>query len=197
MMDEHTFFFRSSIYKDILKTFGCKKQLLQLSEEIFEINKEINKFARGRGDISKLIEEFVDVKIMLYQLGHMFDELLSISNTNPQLLSVFKHRYDTKWLNKDNDTDNMLLSTIYLSDLSTSSTKVSIGITDVMSDEDRSKLSDCVVGLIMDYYMALSAMTYIKNIIIKEMGVKEFECEYDSMMCHKTARTLERMNRCK
>jgi len=194
METEINLFNNSSIFKDILKTYGCKKQLLQLSEEIFEVNKEINKFARGRGDIDKLIDEFVDVRIMLHQLNFMWDELLSTSNTNSQLLSVFNYKYDTKWLDKDNDMDNMLLSTIYLSDLSTTATNVSMDILDIMSDKDRDKLSDHVVVLIMDYYMALSAVKYIENIIIRETGVKEFESKYNSTICYKIARTLERIN---
>ena len=62
-----------NIYKEAIETFGPVTQLVVAIEELSELQKELCKYLRGKGDVSKIAEEVDDVKIMMTQCKYIFD----------------------------------------------------------------------------------------------------------------------------
>lgn len=61
------------IYIKLLGKFGCDKQMIIAIEELSELQKELTKHLRGKGNINHIITEIADVEIMLEQLKLMFN----------------------------------------------------------------------------------------------------------------------------
>lgn len=59
--------------EQIVATHGSLLQHVIAVEEMGELQKEVTKFIRGKGNIDHLIEEIADVQIMLWQLMVMHD----------------------------------------------------------------------------------------------------------------------------
>lgn len=60
------------IYTEAIKTFGALPQMVVAIEECSELQKEIVKIIRKRGNLTNLAEEIADVEIMLEQLKLIF-----------------------------------------------------------------------------------------------------------------------------
>lgn len=56
------------IYTKAIKTFGALPQMVIAIEECSELQKEITKIIRKKGDLTNLAEEIADVEIMLEQV---------------------------------------------------------------------------------------------------------------------------------
>ena len=59
-------------YKQLIKTFGSKNQILIAIEELSELQKELIKYLRNKDNQDHISEEMADVYIMLYQLRLIF-----------------------------------------------------------------------------------------------------------------------------
>ena len=55
------------LYKELLGKYG-DKQVYVAIEELSELQKELCKYLRGKGDIRNMIEEIADVTIMIKQM---------------------------------------------------------------------------------------------------------------------------------
>lgn len=60
------------VYLEAIKTFGALPQMVISIEECSELQKEITKIIRKKGDLTNLAEEIADVEIMLEQLKLIF-----------------------------------------------------------------------------------------------------------------------------
>ena len=58
------------IYEKLLKKFSLNKQYVVAIEELAELQKELTKALRSKGDIDHTAEEIADVEIMLEQLKY-------------------------------------------------------------------------------------------------------------------------------
>lgn len=54
--------------KEIINNYGHESQKAMLFEEMAELQKEVCKDLRGKGDIQRIAEELADVNIMLQQI---------------------------------------------------------------------------------------------------------------------------------
>ena len=70
-MNQITYEKRVEVYKEALKQNGMKGQMIVALEEMSEIQKEICKMLRGKGNLDHLAEEIADATIMLEQLRLM------------------------------------------------------------------------------------------------------------------------------
>lgn len=71
---------RREIYKRAVKKFGFKAQFLAAIEELAELQVEIAKELNGkRPDITNLIDEVADVKIMIEQIEYMLNIDVSVN----------------------------------------------------------------------------------------------------------------------
>lgn len=61
------------ICQEALKTYGMPNQLIVAIEELSELQKEICKYLRGKGDMQHIAEEVADVEIMIEQLTMAFN----------------------------------------------------------------------------------------------------------------------------
>lgn len=59
-------------YIEAIKTFGALPQMVVAIEECSELQKEITKIIRKKGNLTNLAEEIADVEIMLEQLKLIF-----------------------------------------------------------------------------------------------------------------------------
>lgn len=59
-------------YIEAIKTFGALPQMAVAIEECSELQKEITKIIRKKGNLTNLAEEIADVEIMLEQLKLIF-----------------------------------------------------------------------------------------------------------------------------
>ena len=55
------------LYKELLCKYG-DKQVFVAIEELSELQKELCKYLRGKGDIRNMVEEIADVNIMIKQM---------------------------------------------------------------------------------------------------------------------------------
>lgn len=60
------------LYKQLIKSFGTKHQILIAIEELSELQKELIKYLRNKDNQDHISEEMADVYIMLYQLRLIF-----------------------------------------------------------------------------------------------------------------------------
>lgn len=60
------------VYLEAIKTFGALPQMVIAIEECSELQKEITKIIRKKGDLTNLAEEIADVEIILEQLKLIF-----------------------------------------------------------------------------------------------------------------------------
>ena len=60
------------VYLEAIKTFGALPQMVIVMEECSELQKEISKIIREKGNLENLAEEIADVEIMLEQLKLIF-----------------------------------------------------------------------------------------------------------------------------
>lgn len=61
----------NQILKQAVDTYGKKMQMVVSIEEMAELQKELSKAIRGKGNVLALAEEIADVKIMLEQLPYI------------------------------------------------------------------------------------------------------------------------------
>ena len=64
---------RKMTLKKAIATYGIEAQQVVAIEELSELQKEITKNLRGKGDLDHMAEEIADVRIMLEQLMMAFD----------------------------------------------------------------------------------------------------------------------------
>ena len=60
------------VYLEAIKTFGALPQMVIVMEECSELQKEISKIIREKGNLENLAEEIADVEIMIEQLKYMY-----------------------------------------------------------------------------------------------------------------------------
>lgn len=68
------------VLQNAISTFGERAQMVVALEELAELQKEITKQLRGKGDRDHLSEEMGDVQIMLDQLEIMFGNRGDVAN---------------------------------------------------------------------------------------------------------------------
>jgi len=61
----------NKVLKRAVDTYGKKMQMVVCIEEMAELQKELSKAIRGKGNVLALAEEIADVKIMLEQLPYI------------------------------------------------------------------------------------------------------------------------------
>lgn len=64
---------RTALYKEALKQYGAKHQLVIVMEELSELTKELSKEYRGIGSREALIEELADVVLMTESLEYILN----------------------------------------------------------------------------------------------------------------------------
>lgn len=64
---------RRLAYRRAVSTYGEELQMIVAIEELSELQKEICKLLRGKGDRNHLLEEVADVKVVIEQIEMMFD----------------------------------------------------------------------------------------------------------------------------
>ena len=69
---------RSKIYEFAWKKWGTELQATVAIEEMSEVQKEICKVLRGKGNRENLAEEIADAKIMLEQISQIFNIKASV-----------------------------------------------------------------------------------------------------------------------
>ena len=69
---------RSKIYESAWKKWGTETQATVAIEEMSEVQKEICKVLRGKGNRENLAEEIADAKIMLEQISQIFNIKASV-----------------------------------------------------------------------------------------------------------------------
>ena len=63
---------RLELYQKLISKYG-DKQVVVAIEELSELQKELCKYLRGKGDIRNIIEEIADVNIMIKQMIMLFE----------------------------------------------------------------------------------------------------------------------------
>ena len=86
------------IYKRMIEKFGKEAQTIVAIEELSELQKELCKYLRDlknglHRDISSIVEEIADVKIMLEQLELIFDCDLLVVNEMAKKLQRTEKKY--------------------------------------------------------------------------------------------------------
>lgn len=66
MTDKYT------LYAKLIQKYGCEAQIIVAIEELAELQKELTKWLRGKGNIQNIAEEITDVRIMTEQLEYIF-----------------------------------------------------------------------------------------------------------------------------
>lgn len=64
----------AAILESAIKKFGPRNQVIVAIEELSELQKELTKWLRGKGNYEGLMEEMADVSIMLNQLCLIFGD---------------------------------------------------------------------------------------------------------------------------
>ena len=64
---------RKKTLKTAIAVYGVEAQMVVAIEELAELQKELTKQLRGKGDPNHMAEEIADVRIMLEQLVMAFD----------------------------------------------------------------------------------------------------------------------------
>lgn len=62
-----------------IDTYGTEHQIIVAIEELSELQKELTKILRGKGNKGHLAEEMADVRIMLSQLGFIFNNFEAVT----------------------------------------------------------------------------------------------------------------------
>jgi hypothetical protein len=88
----------TEIYKRMIEKFGKEAQTIVAIEELSELQKELCKYLRDlknglHRNISPIVEEIADVKIMLQQLELIFDCDLLVVNEMAKKLQRTEKRY--------------------------------------------------------------------------------------------------------
>ncbi len=63
---------RSEVIRKAIDTYGEKNQIVVAIEELSELQKELTKEIRGKGNKEHVAEEMADVSIMLSQLSMIY-----------------------------------------------------------------------------------------------------------------------------
>lgn len=71
---------RRLAYQRAVSKYGEELQLIVAIEELSELQKEICKILRGKGDRNHLLEEVADVTVMLEQIEMIFDLTHSVNS---------------------------------------------------------------------------------------------------------------------
>lgn len=64
---------RKELFKRVIKKHGAQMQMVVAMEEMAELQKELSKAIRGKGNKNSIAEEIADVEIMLEQMKIIFD----------------------------------------------------------------------------------------------------------------------------
>lgn len=64
----------AAILEGAIKKFGLRNQVIAAIEELSELQKELTKWLRGKGNYEGLMEEMADVSIMFNQLCLIFGD---------------------------------------------------------------------------------------------------------------------------
>lgn len=63
---------KTRIFKELIDKYG-DKQVIVAIEELSELQKELCKYLRGKGNIENITEELADVQIMINQMQMLFE----------------------------------------------------------------------------------------------------------------------------
>lgn len=63
---------KTRIFKELIDKYG-DKQVIVAIEELSELQKELCKYLRGKGNIENITEELADVQIMIEQMQMLFN----------------------------------------------------------------------------------------------------------------------------
>lgn len=62
---------KTRIFKELIDKYG-DKQVIVAIEELSELQKELCKYLRGKGNVENITEELADVQIMINQMQLLF-----------------------------------------------------------------------------------------------------------------------------
>ena len=97
------------LYKKLILKYGKEAQIIVAIEELSELQKELTKWLRGKGNICDVAEEIADVQIMLEQLEFMYACSKMIHKTKIDKLKRIKKLVgEVKTPNLSNISDEML-----------------------------------------------------------------------------------------
>lgn len=83
------------IYKKAINTFGESAQMIVALEECSELQKEITKLLRGKGNLEHLAEEMADAEIMLEQLKLIFGLHSQVTKVKGEKIARLKRVIDS------------------------------------------------------------------------------------------------------
>lgn len=63
---------KTRIFKELIEKYG-DKQVIVAIEELSELQKELCKYLRGKGNIENITEELADAQIMINQMQMLFE----------------------------------------------------------------------------------------------------------------------------
>ena len=78
-----------------IDTFGESAQMIVALEECSELQKEITKLLRGKGNIEHLAEEIADVEIMLEQIKLIFGLYSQVTKVKGEKIARLKRVIDS------------------------------------------------------------------------------------------------------
>ena len=85
---------RNAVYESALKKWGLEMQAIVAIEEMSEVQKEICKMLRGKGNRENLAEEIADAKIMLEQMSKIYNVNTSVDSWVDYKISVLKRKLE-------------------------------------------------------------------------------------------------------
>ena len=87
---------RDKIYVEAITKWGWQSQVNMLVEEIGELLSALNKYERGRVDLSDVTTEVADVRIMIEQLEIILDIHDDVESEIKRKIERLKYRLNTK-----------------------------------------------------------------------------------------------------
>ena len=84
------------IIEAAIDRYGAEHQIIVAIEELSELQKELTKYLRGAGNLRNIAEETADVRIMLSQLGFIFNNFESVTEWEGKKLYRLWERLDGK-----------------------------------------------------------------------------------------------------
>ncbi len=93
------------IIEAAIDRYGKEHQIIVAIEELSELQKELTKYLRGARNLRNIAEETADVRIMLSQLGFIFNNFESVTEWEGKKLYRLWERLDGK--EKDNNIHSL------------------------------------------------------------------------------------------
>lgn len=87
---------KNEIYREAITKFGWQSQVNMLVEEIGELLSALNKYERGRVELSDVTTEVADVRIMIEQLEVVLDIHDDVECEIKRKIERLKYRLDKK-----------------------------------------------------------------------------------------------------